>query len=162
MEQTVAIEDKQERVGGRRHRLSLVPARIVLPSRATRLSANAWYRAGQGMLPGMSREAWIVVGVVVAIIAALTLYGAIRLLRKVFVTKRMLGELGVGGKVAFYGSMIYTIFPIDLLPDPIYLDDMGVLAAALIYLTNLLRKRKPGSLPLPRSNQPGQQVTRRK
>ena len=89
----------------------------------------------------MSREAWIVVGVIVAIIALATAYGAFRLGRKLFLTKRMLGELGTGGKVAFYGSLIYTFLPIDLLPDPIYLDDMGVLAAALIYLTNLVRRR---------------------
>jgi uncharacterized membrane protein YkvA (DUF1232 family) len=54
----------------------------------------------------------------------------------------MLGELGTGGKVAFYGALIYTFLPVDLLPDPIYLDDMGVLAGALAYLTHLVRKRR--------------------
>ncbi|NUR72385.1 MAG: DUF1232 domain-containing protein [Hamadaea sp.] len=90
----------------------------------------------------MSREAWIVVGVVAGVVALATLYGAIRLARKLFVTKRMLGDLGTGGKVAFWGALIYTILPIDLLPDPMYLDDMGVLTAALLYLTHLLRKRR--------------------
>lgn len=90
----------------------------------------------------MSKEAWIVVAIVVAIIGALTLYGAIKLIRRLVVTKRMLGELGAGGKIAFYGALIYTILPIDLLPDPIYLDDMGVLALALAYLTALLRRRR--------------------
>ncbi|MFC7761569.1 DUF1232 domain-containing protein [Catellatospora bangladeshensis] len=56
----------------------------------------------------------------------------------------------MGGKIAFWGALIYTIFPVDLLPDPIYLDDMGVLAVALTYLTNLIRKRRGGSL-LPHS-----------
>ncbi|NUT32853.1 MAG: DUF1232 domain-containing protein, partial [Hamadaea sp.] len=56
-------------------------------------------------------------------------------------TKRALGDLGAGGKIAFWGALAYTILPIDLLPDPIYLDDMGVLGLALLYLTNLLRKR---------------------
>ncbi|GIH08866.1 hypothetical protein Rhe02_69330 [Rhizocola hellebori] len=91
---------------------------------------------------GVSREAWIVVGVVVALVAVATAYGAFRVGRKLFATKRMLGELGTGGKIAFYGSLLYTFFPVDLLPDPIYLDDMGVLAAALIYLTNLARRRR--------------------
>jgi 4-amino-4-deoxy-L-arabinose transferase-like glycosyltransferase len=95
----------------------------------------------------MSREAWIVVGVVGAVIALATLYGAIVLARRLFVTKRLLGDLGAGGKVAFWGALIYTILPIDLLPDPIYLDDMGVLTAALLYLTHLLRKRR-AALPL--------------
>jgi 4-amino-4-deoxy-L-arabinose transferase-like glycosyltransferase len=101
-------------------------------------------------LRGVSREAWIVVGVIVALVAVATAYGAFRVGRKLFVTKRMLGELGTGGKIAFYGSLLYTFFPVDLLPDPIYLDDMGVLAAALIYLTNLVRRRRAGRAPLPR------------
>ena len=90
----------------------------------------------------MSRETWIAIGVVVAIIGLITLYGAIRLLIKLVRTKRMLGDLGTGGKIAFYGALIYTIFPIDILPDPIYLDDMGVLAGALLYLTRQVQKRR--------------------
>ena len=93
----------------------------------------------------MSREAWVAVAVVVGVIGLLTLWGAVKLARKVFATKRRLGELGTGGKVAFYGSLLYTFFPIDLLPDPIYLDDMAVLGGALFYLTRLLRAR--GGMP---------------
>lgn len=89
----------------------------------------------------MSREAWIAVGVVVAVIGLLTLFGAVRIARKLFRTKRMLGDLGTGGKIAFYGALIYTIFPIDILPDPIYLDDMAVLGGALFYLNKLVRDR---------------------
>ena len=103
-----------------------------------------------GYIARVSREAWIVVGVIVALIAVATAYGAFRVGRKLFATKRMLGELGTGGKIAFYGSLLYTFFPVDLLPDPIYLDDMGVLAAALIYLTNLVRRRRAGRAPTPR------------
>lgn len=100
----------------------------------------------------MSRETLIVVGVIIAVIGVATAYGAFRVGRKLWLTRRMLGDLGAGGKVAFYGSLLYTFFPIDLLPDPIYLDDMGVLAAALIYLTNLVRRRRrAGTLPQPRS-----------
>jgi uncharacterized membrane protein YkvA (DUF1232 family) len=65
--------------------------------------------------------------------------------------KRHLGELGTGGQVAFWGALLYTIFPIDLLPDPIYLDDMAVLAAALAYLTHLWRKRQQDELSVPGS-----------
>lgn len=89
----------------------------------------------------MSREAWITIAVVGGVIALLTLYGALRLAGKLVRTKRRLGELGGGGKVAFYAALIYTIFPIDILPDPIYLDDMAVLGGALFYLTRLLRAR---------------------
>jgi uncharacterized membrane protein YkvA (DUF1232 family) len=89
----------------------------------------------------MSREAWIAVAVAVGVVALLTLWGAIRIGRKVFATRRRLGSLGTGGKVAFYGSLLYTFFPVDILPDPIYLDDMAVLGGALFYLGRLLRKR---------------------
>jgi hypothetical protein len=97
----------------------------------------------------MSREEWIAIGVAVAIIGIVTLYGAIRLLIKVFRMRRSLGDLSTGGKIAFYGSLLYTFFPIDLLPDPIYLDDMAVLGTALVYLTRLLHRRG-GHLPVPR------------
>ena len=106
----------------------------------------------------MSREAWIAVAVVVAIIGAVTLYGAVKLAKRLFITKRLLNEVGgTGGKVAFWAALIYTILPIDLLPDPIYLDDMGVLGLALVYMTHLLRKRK-AALPQAPTRQ---RVTRR-
>jgi hypothetical protein len=90
----------------------------------------------------MSREAWIAVLVLGGLVAAATVVGVVVLGIRVFSIRRMLGELGVGGKVAFYGAIAYTIFPIDLLPDPIYLDDMGVLAASAYYLTRLLHRRR--------------------
>jgi hypothetical protein len=95
----------------------------------------------------MSRDTWIIVAIVVGVVAVLTIYGVIRLGKKLFATRRMLGDLGKGGKIAFYGSLLYTFFPVDILPDPIYLDDMAVLGGALFYLTRLARKR--GLLRLP-------------
>ena len=105
----------------------------------------------------MSREAWIAIAAVVVIVGAVTLYGAVKLAKRLFVTKRLLSELGgTSGKIAFWGALIYTVLPIDLLPDPIYLDDMGVLAMALFYMTNLVRRRRaamphirPSQLPPP-------------
>ena len=49
-------------------------------------------------------------------------------------------DMPVAGKVAFWGSAIYAVFPIDVLPDPIYLDDLGVLMGAIAYITGLARK----------------------
>ena len=89
----------------------------------------------------MSRNTWIAIGVAVAVIGVVTLFFAVRLIIKLVGTKRLLGELGTGGKIAFWGAIIYTIFPFDLLPDPIYLDDMAVLGGALALLTSQLRKR---------------------
>ncbi|MEV4661183.1 YkvA family protein [Micromonospora echinofusca] len=92
----------------------------------------------------MSREAWVVVGVV----AVVTLVGAVVLAVRVIRTRRLLGTLGVSGKVAFYGALLYTVLPIDLLPDPIYLDDMAVLTGALLYLGRLVRQRRAANRPL--------------
>ncbi|TDB90301.1 DUF1232 domain-containing protein [Micromonospora fluostatini] len=88
----------------------------------------------------MSQETWLLV-VLGGIVALATLAGAVVLAVRVVRTRRMLGSLGASGKVAFYGALAYTVLPVDLLPDPIYLDDIGVLAAALIYLTRLARRR---------------------
>ncbi|MGN9774574.1 hypothetical protein ACTMS0_02145 [Micromonospora sp. H33] len=86
----------------------------------------------------MSWEAWLILGVV----AVVTLVGAVLLAIRVFRMRRMLGSLGVGGRVAFYGALVYTILPVDVLPDPIYLDDMAVLAGTLLYLGRLVRQRR--------------------
>ncbi|MEJ3749217.1 YkvA family protein [Actinomycetes bacterium KLBMP 9797] len=101
----------------------------------------------------MSREAWIAVIVAGAIVAVASLIGAIMLAVRVWRTRKLLGELGFGGKVAFYGALAYTILPVDVLPDPVYLDDMGILAGALLYLTHLVRKQRtarPPAAPLRR------------
>ena len=90
----------------------------------------------------MSDGDWTLIAVLVGIVAVATIIGAVVLWLKVWKTRKMLGDLGAGGKVAFYGALAYTIFPVDLLPDPIYLDDMGVLTASLIYLTKLYHKRR--------------------
>jgi len=91
---------------------------------------------------GLSSETWTLILVAGGIVALATLIGAIILAVKVVRTRRLLGNLGAGGKVAFWGALIYTVLPVDLLPDPVYLDDMGVLAAALIYLTRLVHKHR--------------------
>lgn len=90
----------------------------------------------------MSDAEWTAIAVVGGILAVVTLVGAVVLAVRLVRTRKLLSELGAGGKVAFYGALVYTIFPVDLLPDPIYLDDMGVLAGALVYLTRLVHKRR--------------------
>ena len=90
----------------------------------------------------MSRDTWIVIGVVVSIVAVVALVAALRLAWRLVSVKRALGELGTSGKWAFWGAMAYLVFPIDILPDPIYLDDWAVLSGALFFLTRLLRKQE--------------------
>ncbi|WP_329018367.1 YkvA family protein [Micromonospora rifamycinica] len=96
----------------------------------------------------MSGEMWALV-VVGGVLALATLVGAVLLAVRVVRTRRLLGTLGVGGRVAFYGALIYTVLPVDVLPDPIYLDDMGVLAGALFYLTRLVHRRRTADRRMP-------------
>jgi hypothetical protein len=61
-------------------------------------------------------------------------------------------RMPVQGKVAFWAAILYAVFPIDVLPDPIYLDDVGVMVAVISYIGNLARKngvfaREPIVLP---------------
>jgi uncharacterized membrane protein YkvA (DUF1232 family) len=52
----------------------------------------------------------------------------------------------VSAKVSYYGSIVYAVLPIDLLPDPVLVDDIGVLAGALLYIGHVLKRvsRKRG------------------
>lgn len=69
----------------------------------------------------------------VAILAALVLAGAVALLVRLVRTRRELRRAGLptGPRWVFWGAVLYLVFPADLLPDPVYLDDIGVLLLAL-------------------------------
>lgn len=73
----------------------------------------------------------IVIGVAVAVVA--TLVATVVLFVKVFRTRALLREAGVplSNRAAYWGALIYVVSPVDLLPDPVYLDDIGVLLLAL-------------------------------
>jgi uncharacterized membrane protein YkvA (DUF1232 family) len=77
------------------------------------------------------RTAWLLVagGVVVALTALVAVKLLIRLAR----TRRMLSEAGIpaSGKAVFWAAVAYLVLPVDLLPDPILLDDIGFLLLAL-------------------------------
>lgn len=68
-----------------------------------------------------------------AVVAAVSLVVAIGLLVKVVRSWRLLKASGVpmSNKTMFWASVAYLIWPVDLLPDPIYLDDIGFLLLAL-------------------------------
>jgi uncharacterized membrane protein YkvA (DUF1232 family) len=74
----------------------------------------------------------LLVGRVVALVLA-TLVAAIVVLVKLVRARRLLKDAGLprSGKVTFWAAVAYLICPVDLLPDPIYLDDIGVLLLAL-------------------------------
>ncbi|WP_329191882.1 MULTISPECIES: YkvA family protein [unclassified Streptomyces] len=78
----------------------------------------------------MDGKVWLTLAAVVA--AALALYAAVLLVR-VFKARRLLLDAGIPlrDKALFWVAVLYTVSPVDLIPDPVYLDDIGVLLLAL-------------------------------
>ncbi|WP_433208046.1 DUF1232 domain-containing protein [Dactylosporangium sp. CS-047395] len=101
----------------------------------------------------MSDEWFYALFVIGGLILVALLIAAIVLAIRVWKTGKYLQAMGIGGKWVFWGALIYTIFPIDLLPDPIYLDDVGVLGGALIYLSRLAMKARQNRQ-VPQQGQP--------
>ncbi|TQK42763.1 uncharacterized protein DUF1232 [Streptomyces sp. SLBN-118] len=80
----------------------------------------------------MRTEMWMVVAVLAVLIAATLVMAGVLLVRLVR-ARRLLRHAGipVENKVVFWGALIYLACPVDLLPDPVLLDDIGVLLLAL-------------------------------
>jgi uncharacterized protein DUF1232 len=74
---------------------------------------------------------WLVAGGVV--LALVTAVIAVRVLLRLVRVRRLLKSTGmpVSTKAMFWASVAYLVWPVDLLPDPVYLDDIGVLLLAL-------------------------------
>ncbi|MEU9098685.1 YkvA family protein [Streptomyces sp. NPDC048361] len=71
----------------------------------------------------------ILVGVALLAAAVVAAVLTVRLVR----ARKVLRDAGIPltHKAAFWGALAYVISPVDLLPDPVYLDDIGVLLLAL-------------------------------
>ncbi|MET7733457.1 YkvA family protein [Streptomyces sp. NPDC005402] len=71
--------------------------------------------------------------VVAVVLAALALAVAVGLLVRLVRTRRGLRRAGLptGPRWVFWGALLYFVLPTDLVPDPVYLDDIGVLLLAL-------------------------------
>ncbi|WP_282696601.1 YkvA family protein [Streptomyces sp. CC208A] len=80
-------------------------------------------------MDGTSVFWWVAAAVVVAATLAVAVVLAVRLVR----ARRLLGDSGIpmSRKVLFWGALLYLVSPADLLPDPVLLDDIGILLAAL-------------------------------
>ncbi|NEC41385.1 YkvA family protein [Streptomyces sp. SID8016] len=78
----------------------------------------------------MDSTVWLVVAAVVVLIM---LALAVVLLVRVFRARKLLVDAGIPlrDKALVWAALIYTVSPIDLLPDPVYLDDIGFLLVAL-------------------------------
>ncbi|GAA4789643.1 YkvA family protein [Streptomyces ziwulingensis] len=84
-----------------------------------------------------------VVLVVAAVLAAAVLALAVGVLVKLVRTRRELRRAGLptGPRWVFWGAVLYLVLPTDLVPDPVYLDDIGVLLLALRSLRGSLGAR---------------------
>lgn len=71
--------------------------------------------------------------VIGAVVAALLLAVALGLLVRLVRARRALRRAGLptGPRWVFWGAIAYLLLPTDLLPDPVYLDDIAVLLLAL-------------------------------
>ncbi|MFE8916277.1 YkvA family protein [Streptomyces globisporus] len=78
----------------------------------------------------MDTTAWLVLGAVAALIM---LAVAVVLLVRVLRARKLLVDAGIPlrSKALVWAAVIYTVSPVDLLPDPVYLDDIGFLLVAL-------------------------------
>ncbi|MEV7452303.1 YkvA family protein [Streptomyces nigra] len=82
---------------------------------------------------------WIAV---VAVLAVVLFVAAFAVLTRLVRTRRAMRRAGLptGPRWVFWGAVLYFVLPTDLMPDPVYLDDIGVLFLALRTL-----RRSPGS-----------------
>ncbi|GLV99424.1 YkvA family protein [Streptomyces lavendulae] len=78
----------------------------------------------------MDGNAWLILAAVLALGLAVT---AGVLLVRVFAARRLLLDAGIPlrDKALFWVAVAYTLSPVDLVPDPVYLDDIGILLLAL-------------------------------
>lgn len=88
--------------------------------------------------------------VVAAALAALVLAVAVGVLVRLVRTRRALRRAGLptGPRWVFWGAILYFVLPFDILPDPIYLDDIGVLLLALHTLRGPLRAAHGHKIPM--------------
>jgi uncharacterized membrane protein YkvA (DUF1232 family) len=72
---------------------------------------------------------WCVAGLLVAATALVVVRLSIRLVR----ARRLVGSAGLplSTRMGFWAAVAYVVMPFDLLPDPVLLDDIGVLLLAL-------------------------------
>ncbi|MDX3114855.1 MULTISPECIES: DUF1232 domain-containing protein [Streptomyces] len=71
--------------------------------------------------------------VVAAVVAAALFAVAATVLVRLVRARRGLRRAGLptGPRWVFWGAVLYFVLPADILPDPVYLDDIGVLLLAL-------------------------------
>ena len=86
---------------------------------------------------------------VAAVIVAVMIFFVYRALRRLFRLRKVaLGpDAPTTAKAAFWLAWIYAISPIDVLPDPILIDDIGVVLVAIATIERVTRNTR-SSVPL--------------
>ncbi|MFJ1566144.1 YkvA family protein [Streptomyces erythrochromogenes] len=94
----------------------------------------------------MDGTVWVIVGAVV--MAGLAVVAAVMFVR-VLRARRLLVDAGVPlhDKALFWAALVYTVSPVDLIPDPVYLDDIGILMLALRSLHAAAAAARPSKDP---------------
>lgn len=94
----------------------------------------------------MDGKVWLTLAVVMAVGIAIA---AAVLLVRVFKARRLLLDSGIPlrDKALFWVAVVYTVSPVDLVPDPVYLDDIGVLLLALRSLQAAATAARPAKDP---------------
>lgn len=84
---------------------------------------------------------WILLLILVVVIASIV--AAVFFFIKFIRTFKLIQseKMPTSGKLAFWGTALYLISPVDLIPDPILLDDIGVMVAAVAFITKLASDR---------------------
>ncbi|MFI2781065.1 YkvA family protein [Streptomyces sp. ALB3] len=78
----------------------------------------------------MDTSVWLIIGALVLLLMA---GAAAVLLVRVIRARRLLIDAGIPlrNKALVWAAVLYTVSPVDLVPDPVYLDDIGFLLLAL-------------------------------
>jgi uncharacterized membrane protein YkvA (DUF1232 family) len=79
-------------------------------------------------------DSWdVVLLILLGLVVLVTLIVAIRFLVQLLRMRRLALATAMPhqGKVAFWVALVYSVSPLDLLPDPVYLDDIGILVGAI-------------------------------
>ncbi|WP_336319886.1 YkvA family protein [Streptomyces lavendofoliae] len=98
----------------------------------------------------MSSELTIVL-VVAGVAVAATLVTVVLLLVRLARARRSLRSAGIPlkNKTLIWGAVIYALCPVDLLPDPVLLDDIGMLLIALRSVRSELAQHEKAPAPSP-------------
>ncbi|QXV55762.1 YkvA family protein [Amycolatopsis sp. TNS106] len=93
---------------------------------------------------------WTTLGVVAVVVVIVLVLVALFLVAKLVRKHRQVHQPGtpVPTKAAYWVSLAYTVFPFDLLPDPVYFDDIVVLASGLVYVSRSLTKKARDDRPV--------------